>query len=146
MTLPQHLEPFMTQQDPTLGRALQTGAMPYSCDVAGGRSESETTVVHYIISCLSEGACQVYADHVIKIPHIAPGMTRQLVADIDYLGNVLDDLGLRLAEVLHALRTLLRCPAPEYSQLSAGSAPGRAALPPRLVAAVRQMRALVAES
>ena len=29
MTLPQHLEPFMTQHDPTLGRALQSGVMPY---------------------------------------------------------------------------------------------------------------------
>ncbi|XP_037073174.1 conserved oligomeric Golgi complex subunit 7-like [Pollicipes pollicipes] len=126
MTLPQHLEPFMAQNDPTLGRALQTGVMPYSSDVAGGRSESESGVVHYIISCLSEGACQVYADQIVQIQRITPGMTRQLVADIDYLGNVLDDLGLRLAEVLHALRTLLRCPAAEYARLSGAGEEGRA--------------------
>ncbi|XP_043223970.1 conserved oligomeric Golgi complex subunit 7-like [Amphibalanus amphitrite] len=144
MTLPQHLEPFMTQHDPTLGRALQSGVMPYSSSVSGGRSESESSVVHYIISCLSEGACQVYADTIVRIQHISAGMTRQLVADIDYLGNVLDDLGLRLAESLHALSTLLRCPATEYGRVSAAA--GQPPLPPRLVAAVRQMRGLVSES
>ena len=66
----------------------------------------------------------------------------------DYLGNVLDDLGLRLAEPLHALNTLLRCPAAEYGRLSGGggAAAGQPALPPRLVAAVRHMRGLVSES
>ena len=57
---------------------------------------------------------------------------------------MLDDLGLRLAEPLHALSTLLRCQAAEYSRISAAA--GQPALPPRLVAAVRQMRGLVSES
>ena len=65
----------------------------------------------------------------------------------DYLGNVLDDLGLRLAEPLHALSTLLRCPAAEYGRISGGgAAAGQPTLPPRLVAAVRHMRGLVSES
>ena len=53
-----------------------------SSDLSGGRSESESSIVHYIISCLSEGACQVYADNIVRIQHISAGMTRQLVADI----------------------------------------------------------------
>ena len=53
-----------------------------SSDVSGGRSESESSGVHFIISCLSEGACQLYADNIVRIQYISAGMTRQLVADI----------------------------------------------------------------
>lgn len=56
-----------------------------------------------------------------------------IILTIDYLGNVLDDLGLSLSEHLKNVSTLLRLPGDQYHSRSAGCAP-------RLVAAVRQMR------
>lgn len=51
----------------------------------------------------------------------------------DYLGNVLEDLGLNLSDQLSQLSTLLRIPADDYQAQSSGCQP-------KLVAAVRQMR------
>lgn len=51
----------------------------------------------------------------------------------DYLGNVLEDLGLSLSEHLQQVSTLLRLSPQEYQTKSSGCSP-------RLVAAVRQMR------
>jgi hypothetical protein len=51
----------------------------------------------------------------------------------DYLGNVLEDLGLSLSEHLQQVSTLLRLSPQEYQSKSSGCSP-------RLVAAVRQMR------
>ena len=54
---------------------------------------------------------------------------------LDYLGNVLEDLGLSLSDQLSQLTTLLRIPADDYQAQSSGCQP-------KLVAAVRQMREL----
>jgi len=51
----------------------------------------------------------------------------------DYLGNVLEDLGLSLSEHLQQISVLLRLSPEEYHTKSSGCSP-------RLVAAVRQMR------
>lgn len=52
---------------------------------------------------------------------------------IDYLGNVLEELGLSLSETLQHMSLLLRLPPDDYQNGSSGCNP-------RIVAAVRQMR------
>lgn len=53
----------------------------------------------------------------------------------DYLGNVLEELGIGLSEELQQILKLLRLAPEEYQSKSAG-------FPPKLVAAIRQIRKL----
>ncbi|XP_063222292.1 conserved oligomeric Golgi complex subunit 7 isoform X2 [Bacillus rossius redtenbacheri] len=121
MTLPQHLEPFLLRDNPSLSLALRECA-----DAEGGLAD-------WLLGDVARGTCHTYCDSILGICELSPGACKQLATDIDYLGNVLEDLGMSLTEHLQQLVTLLRLSPEEYQAKSSGCSP-------RLVAAVRQMR------
>ncbi|XP_067003846.1 conserved oligomeric Golgi complex subunit 7 [Anabrus simplex] len=131
MTLPQHLEPFLLQHNPALTLALQVADTEYAV-VTG---ETEGGFADVLLNIIARGTCQTYCENILAISELAPSGCKQLATDIDYLGNVLEDLGLSLSEPLQQVGALLRLSAEEYQSKSSGCAP-------RLVAAVRQMRNL----
>nr|CAD7198705.1 unnamed protein product [Timema douglasi] len=129
MTLPQHLEPFLLQDNPSLTLALQVADAEYgslSRDTEGGLAD-------VLLGIIARGTCQTYCETIMGICELTPTAGKQLATDIDYLGNVLEDLGLSLSEHLQQVTTLLRLSSEEYQIKSSGCSP-------RLVAAVRQMR------
>ncbi|XP_054278876.1 conserved oligomeric Golgi complex subunit 7 [Macrosteles quadrilineatus] len=124
MTLPQHLEPFLLHENPSLTSALR---------VVGGGGEVGSAEI--LLGAVAKGTCQAFADRILSVCELSPNTCKQLATDIGYLGNVLEDLGFGLTDTLRQMATLLRLPADSYHTQSAGC-------PAKLVAAVRQMRSL----
>ncbi|KAK8754311.1 hypothetical protein OTU49_015547 [Cherax quadricarinatus] len=138
MTLPQHLEPLLVNHSPALNRALQEANT--SCS-AGGRvvSESEISAADFLINSVGQNTSKLYTDAILKIPDISTSMITQLTTDIDYICNILEDLGVSTCEPLDKLNTLLKTPADRYWKIAPGNNP-------RLIAAVRQMRNIPVQS
>ncbi|KAJ3667070.1 hypothetical protein Zmor_002477 [Zophobas morio] len=89
MTLPQHLEPFLFRENPSLTCALRAVDQEYS---TAGDAEG----LWLASSSKSQPA------------------SRQLAHDIGYLNNVLQDLGISLSENLQQLATLLKLLNDQY--------------------------------
>lgn len=145
MTLPQHLEPYMTSENPALARALQERVFPYCAGVSstgnvtggeeGDSHEEHNTPADFLLSCVARATCQTYQEHMLRIPQLTNNSTKQLYTDIGYLGDILEDLGHPLTEGLKSVSALLRLPPKEFGAASAQE-------PQKLVSAVRQMRNL----
>ena len=85
MTLPQHLEPYMTLDNPALTRSLQERVFPY-CGGAttskDGEDSNQETPADFLLSCVARATCQVYQDNILKIPEVTPNSAKQLHVDI----------------------------------------------------------------
>ncbi|XP_046996397.1 conserved oligomeric Golgi complex subunit 7 isoform X1 [Schistocerca americana] len=136
MTLPQHLEPFLLRDNPSLTLALRVADSEYQAM----SENSEAGVADALLGIIARGTCQMYCENILGICELSTSGCRQLATDIDYLGNVLEDLGLALSEHLTQMSSLLRLSPDEYQTRSSGCAA------PRLVAAVRQMRNITSSS
>ncbi|XP_064095450.1 conserved oligomeric Golgi complex subunit 7-like [Macrobrachium nipponense] len=140
MTLPQHLEPLLVNHSPALNRALQE-ANTSSASSPGGRvvSESEVSAADFLINSVGQNTCKLYTDAILKIPEISSSMITQLTTDIDYICNILEDLGVTTCDPLDKLNALLKAPVDQYWKIAPGNNP-------RLIAAVRQMRNIPVQS
>ncbi len=110
MSLPLHLEPFVTQEDPALELALHTGKLPYppeqgehkhmkwSCfththththtmsdvsalSVGDDVPELENTA-DYWLGSIARATMQTYCDVILQLPELSPHATKQLATDI----------------------------------------------------------------
>lgn len=129
MTLPQHLEPFLLRENPSLTSALRVADSEY----VGAQGVEEGGFADVLLGMVAKGTCQAYTDYILTICELSPSASKQLATDIGYLGNVLEDLGFGLTETLQQVSTLLRLSPETYQTQSAGCSA-------KLVAAVRQMR------
>jgi hypothetical protein len=141
MTLPQHLEAVVSMNEQHLWAVLSLPDPPYSPEgfsptSLGDPDHNKEDPAAYILACLGLGACQVYAEECLKLTHVSSNAAKQLAADIEYFGNVLDDIGVQMHANLRALVSLLRLSPEEFFDKSA------AGFPPRVVAAVRHMRGI----
>lgn len=127
ITLPQHLEPFLLRDNPSLTLALQAADPQY----AQGSPESGFTGI--LLDIIAKGTCQMFLDQTLAIGRLSSIACKQLATDIDYLGNVFEELGLSLSENLQHMSLLLRLAPEDYQNGSSGCNA-------RVVAAVRQMR------
>lgn len=127
ITLPQHLEPFLLRDNPNLTLALKAADPQY----AQGSAESGFTGI--LLDIIAKGTCQMFQDQMLAIGQLSPIACKQLATDIDYLGNVFEELGLSLSENLQHMSLLLRLSPEDYQNGSSGCNA-------RVVAAVRQMR------
>lgn len=129
MTIPQHIEPFILQDNPALCVALK------SCKKAFvSEQDPMNNVADYLLECLAQGITETYIEAILKISGITPHNTNQLVTDISYFCDVLDDLGLVPPATLQQLMVLLKA-KPEEFQTSAISG-----IPAILVNSVKSMR------
>ncbi|RZC34964.1 conserved oligomeric Golgi complex subunit 7 [Asbolus verrucosus] len=128
MTLPQHLEPFLFRDNPSLTCALKAVDQEYN--TAG---DVEGALAHVFLKVVARGTCQGFCDRILSICELSHPASRQLAHDIGYLNNVLQDLGISLSENLQQLALLLKLPTDQYHSGSTGCSA-------RYVAAVRQMR------
>ncbi|KAH9519601.1 Golgi transport complex subunit 7 [Bulinus truncatus] len=103
MTLPQHLDPFTLQDSPALTIALKHGKLPFT-----NHQEVPEHLADLWLESVAMGTMHTYSEEILKIPHLTPHGCKQLVTDIDYLCNVLEDLGLKASETLTHIHTLLQ--------------------------------------
>uniref|UniRef100_A0A8C1IZ10 Conserved oligomeric Golgi complex subunit 7 n=1 Tax=Cyprinus carpio TaxID=7962 RepID=A0A8C1IZ10_CYPCA len=134
MSLPLHLEPFVTQEDPALELALHTGKLPYPPEQGDDVPELENTA-DYWLGSIARATMQTYCDFILQLPELSLHATKQLATDIDYLSNVMDALGLQTSRTLQNIVTLLRAKPDEYRQTAKP-------LPRRQASAVATMRGL----
>lgn len=150
ITLPQHLEPFLSQENASLNLILPV--------INKDGENVGSTYANVLLTSVAHETCQLYTNQILNIRDLNSSGVRQLAADIskysnadwftgrhegemtfgfvssaDYLGNVLEELGLGLAENLQSILSLFRLAADEYQTKCVG-------FPPKLVAAVRQIR------
>ncbi|KOX76079.1 Conserved oligomeric Golgi complex subunit 7 [Melipona quadrifasciata] len=127
MTLPQHLEPFLLRENPSLTQALKAADPQYA------QSSTESGFTGILLEIIAKETCQMFLDQTLGICQLSSAACKQLATDIDYLGNVLEELGLSLSENLQHMSLLLRLSPEDYQNSSSGCNA-------RVVAAVRQIR------
>uniref|UniRef100_U5EWI3 Conserved oligomeric Golgi complex subunit 7 n=1 Tax=Corethrella appendiculata TaxID=1370023 RepID=U5EWI3_9DIPT len=124
LTLPQHLEPLLLSPSEPLKIALKLSDDKYS---------RNTPSADILLSLISEECCALYQENINRVSSLSGSASKQLAIDIEYLGSVLEELGLTLNTHLNQTAQLLRAPNEKYLQLSSGC-------DPRLVTFIRQIR------
>lgn len=127
LTLPQHLEPLLLLPSVQLRSALEQCDERYSTSVASA---------DVLLSLLSDECCALYEEKIGQILSVDTIGAKQLAIDIEYLGSVLEELGLSLSSRLQQTIVLLRAAPENYLSLSTGC-------DPRLVTAIRQIRNII---
>lgn len=130
LTIPQHMEPFLLEDNEPLATALRHSQLPHTVEGA-----STDHIADYLLSCVAQATMYTYLDAAMQIERLTDQASSQLATDIGYLCNVLDDLGLQPLENLQQLAALLRSPPNQFAQVAVGK-------PSQLVQTVRMMRGL----
>uniref|UniRef100_A0A674M9G6 Conserved oligomeric Golgi complex subunit 7 n=1 Tax=Takifugu rubripes TaxID=31033 RepID=A0A674M9G6_TAKRU len=134
MSLPLHLEPFVTQEDPALEMALHAGKLPFPPEQGDDLPELDN-VADYWLGSIARATMQTYCDAILLIPQLSTRSTKQLATDIDYLSNVMDALGLQPSRNLQHIVTLLRAKPEDYRQTAK-------LLPRRLASTIAALRSI----
>ncbi|XP_075421757.1 conserved oligomeric Golgi complex subunit 7 isoform X3 [Ascaphus truei] len=134
MSLPLHLEPFVTPEDSTLELALHAGKLPYPPE-QGEETPELDNMADYWLGSLARATMQTYCDVILQIPTLTPHSSKQLATDIDYLINVMDALGLQPTRTLQHIVTLVKTKPEEYRQAAK-------TLPRKLSSTVAAMRSM----
>merc|ERR1712183_32414 len=113
MTLPQHLEPYMSQDNAPLTRAFREAVFPGSSDTSGAAQQSPAD---FLLGCISSSSCSSYLSYISSIPSLNQNSSRQLAVDISYLGDILDNLGHPLSCDLASTAVLLRLPMEKWRE------------------------------
>lgn len=136
LTLPQHLDPLLVTPSPALNRALQLAHEEFQHPGQRAVSESEVSDADFLIGRVAQATCSLLAEAVLRIPHLQRHAESQLITDIEYIVNILEDLGVSNHQPLDTVLPLLRAAPQDYASVSEGLQ----GAPIRMVAAIRQMR------
>ncbi|XP_046553450.1 conserved oligomeric Golgi complex subunit 7-like [Haliotis rubra] len=128
MTLPQHLDPFTLQDSSTLTIALKHGKLPFTDE-----QESPEHLADLWLESVAKGTMHEFTEEVLKIHELTPHATKQLITDIDYLTNVLDDLGLQSSDILRNIDILLKASMDTFAEAAEQ-------MPQRIARAISSMR------
>lgn len=134
MSLPLHLEPFVTQEDSTLELALHAGKLPYPPEQGDELPELDN-MADYWLGSIARATMQTYCEVILQIPELTLHSAKQLATDIDYLINVMDALGLQPSKTLQNIVTLLKTKPEDYRQTAKS-------LPRRLASNIATMRSV----
>lgn len=77
MTLPQHLEPFLFGNNPSLNCALRAADQDYN-----NASDIEGALADVLLGIVAKGTCQSYTNHILNISELNQASSRQLSHDI----------------------------------------------------------------
>ena len=79
MTLPQHLEPFLSQENVALNSVLEIIAKETE-----HISSDKGTYANVLLMLVAHGTCQVYSDQILNIRELNLSAVRQLAADLGW--------------------------------------------------------------
>jgi len=109
MMLPQHLEPFVLEENKGLRRALSEQTFPHGeSELLANQSHS---AADFLLSCVAKATATLLSDTILRISTVNAKMAKQLASDIDYLGNIFEDLGVVLPARLSEMTDLFRAAA-----------------------------------
>lgn len=131
MTLPQQLDPFTLDDNPTLAIALKHSKLPYTAE----QTDIPENMADLWLESVAMGTMHNYAEQILKIPELSQLASKQLATDIDYLTNVVEDLGLHPSDALTNILKLLQATPETYTDVSEN-------MPQRLTSALASMRKL----
>ncbi|KAG8182519.1 hypothetical protein JTE90_002057 [Oedothorax gibbosus] len=115
MTIPQHIEPFILRDNPGLQIALK------NCNMSNGQSQDgNSNVADYLLECLARRITDCYYENILQISYITNSATNQLVVDISYFCDVLDDLGLTPSTDFQHLLSLLKVKPEKFDSEAKG--------------------------
>lgn len=134
MNLPQLLDPFLLSKNPELILALSYAGSDYSTLL--DNSNDENGFAEIFLGQIARGTCKAYVKQILGLNELSPLASKQLATDINYLSNVLEDMGFTLTKKLQEIVLLLKLSPSEYSTQCSGCSP-------QIVAAIRQMRNIV---
>ncbi|EDV94644.1 conserved oligomeric Golgi complex subunit 7 [Drosophila grimshawi] len=127
LTLPQHLEPLLLAPSALLKQALELCNIKYTQAIP---------CADVLLSLVVDQCCVMFQAQILQIKSLPTSSATQLSVDIEYLSNVLEELGLTINLQLSQILTLLKADPDQYLNLSSGCEP-------RLVTAIRQMRNII---
>jgi len=144
MTLPQHLEAFGSAgssesfENLALEAALRAGKLPYPPKTGEDEmSEAELdNMSDQWLGSIVRATEQTYVEAITQIKAINANAARQLVADLDYMANVVDSLGLCTSKQMLQVRELLNASEVEDFRSLASASPHRIA---SVIASMRQI-------
>jgi len=87
------------------------------------------------LESVARGTMHVYSEQILKIHELTELASKQLITDIDYLTNVLEDLGLSSTETMRTIVSLLQATEQEYGEVAENC-------PQRLSSGIAHIRAL----
>ena len=130
MSLPAQLE--VLESDSEIQKVFSAN---YITDGAHGTFKlgEDETLCELWLSAIVQDLMRLYLESIMCLEMLTDEGARQLSTDINYLQNVLDDLGLKLSDDLSAMLTLLDCPANELNKF-------QNSVPQRLFNCVRTQR------
>lgn len=82
MTLPQHLEPFLFKENPSLSCALKSVNQEYNTGDGG-------ILAQVFLSIVARGTCQGFCDKILSIFELSQPASRQLAHDIGECGKII---------------------------------------------------------
>ncbi|XP_055384873.1 conserved oligomeric Golgi complex subunit 7 [Condylostylus longicornis] len=127
LTLPQHLEPLLLSP---------TAALKFSLEICDKRYHENIPSADILLALVVEECCVLYQNQILQMKSVNNKAAKQIAIDIEYLGNVLEELGSNTTSQLQQIALLLRASPENYLSTSSGCEP-------RLVTAIRQMRHIV---
>ena len=134
MNMPQLLDPFSLSKNLELALALSLVGSYYS-ELLDSTTTDENSFAELFLSQISKGTCKAYAKQILAIQKLSNFASKQLATDINYLGNVLEDMGFNLTKKLQDIAILLKVSPSEFNGKCTDCSP-------QIVAEVRQMRNL----
>lgn len=114
LTLPQQLEPFITQDNPGLAAAMKAGNLPFP-DI---QDQDEHNPGSYWLGSIARGTMHVYTESILRIHELTPYSTQQLLADIDYFCNVLEALEVNPSQILTHINVLLKASPDKFHEVA----------------------------
>lgn len=114
LTLPQQLEPFITQENPALEVAMKAGNLPFP-DL---EDEGEHHPGSYWLGSIARGTMHAYTESILRIHELTPYSTQQLLADIDYFCNVLEALEVTPSQTLMHINALLKASPDKFHEVA----------------------------
>ncbi|XP_065828857.1 conserved oligomeric Golgi complex subunit 7-like [Oscarella lobularis] len=121
LTLPQQLEPFVSQEYTALDTALRATELPYSETPVSvpASPEHEMDIAESWIGAITNATMKVYFQKILEIDHFSHHGAQQLSTDIEYFCNVLSALEVLPNVQLKQLAHLLRVHPEQYESTAA---------------------------
>ena len=84
ITLPQYLDPFLSQENLSLNSVLPI----LSKESENANFSDKATYASILLTLVANGTCNSYSDHILNIRELNNSTSKQLAADISWCYNV----------------------------------------------------------
>lgn len=135
INLAHYLEPYLNQENAAICTALAECRLPFVQSQPDTLNSEQAGRLW--LECAARGIMISYGDAVSGIRQLSPSGCKQLLVDVEYLCNVIDDMGLTVDDSIKALAKLLKMSPEELSDKSVTTG-----LPERYVSLVKEAKGL----